>query len=474
MKIGEKRAKLQRTEMGRTAMRPATVVAMCKSGRLDAMAEALCNSASPPILHILSEVNNPGLAEKAKEVIHPVKTDDPDEVAKIVRKINPDFVLIGPEEPLAAGVVDELRKFGIPCVGPTQKLAQLETSKSFTRGLLTKYDIPGNPKYRVFRGLEGIGDCLQTMDSFVVKPDGLTGGKGVKVFGEHLHSAAEAVKYCAEIFKLGQPAVVIEEKLDGEEFSFQSFFDGKHIVHTIPVQDHKRAREGDTGPNTGGMGSYSCADHLLPFLTRDHVHQAGEINRLVGEAVSREIGEEYKGILYGGFMLTKDGLRVIEYNVRFGDPEVMNILPLMQADFVEVCKAIIEGTLDKLTVRFKRQATVCKYVVPKAYPQKSGDDEQITLDAATKVPGLGDRLRMYCAAIRDEDGKLYLTGSRAVAFVGIANTLFEAEKIAEEAASLVEGPVFHRRDIGTAELIQKRVDHMRGIMGEIGRQRATG
>ena len=474
MKTDEKRAKLRRTELGGTAMRPTIVVAMCKSGRLDAMAEALHKSASTVILYILSELNNPGLAAKAKEVIHPVKTDDPDVVAKIVCEINPDFVLIGPEEPLAAGVVDELRKFGIPSVGPTQKLAQLETSKSFTRELLTKYDIPGNPKYRVFRGLEGIADYLQTMDSFVVKPDGLTGGKGVKVFGEHIHSTAEAVKYCAEIFQSGQPAVVIEEQLDGEEFSFQSFFDGKHIVHTIPVQDHKRARDGDTGPNTGGMGSYSCADHLLPFLTRAHVRQAGEINRLVGEAVSRKIGEEYKGILYGGFMLTKDGLRVIEYNARFGDPEVMNVLPLMQADFVEVCKSIIDGTLDKLTVRFGRQATVCKYVVPKAYPQKSGGDEEITLDAAMKAPGLGDHLRMYWAAIRQEGGKLYLTGSRAVAFVGIANTLFEAEKIAEEAASLVEGPVFHRRDIGTAELIQKRVDHVHGIMGEIGRQRATG
>jgi phosphoribosylamine--glycine ligase len=469
MKTGEKRAKLLRAELGRTAMRPITVVAMCKSGRLDAIAEALRNSASPVILYILSEVNNPGLEAKAKEVIHPVKTDNPAEVAKIVRKINPDFVLIGPEEPLATGVVDELLKFGIPCVGPTQKLAQLETSKSFTRKLLTKHNIPGNPKYRVFRGLEGIADHLRTMDSFVVKPDGLTGGKGVKVFGEQIHSIAEAVKYCAEIFESGQPAVVIEEKLDGEEFSFQSFFDGKHIVHTIPVQDHKRARDGDTGPNTGGMGSYSCADHLLPFLTRTHVQQAGEINRLVGEAVSQEIGEDYKGILYGGFMLTKDGLRVIEYNARFGDPEVMNVLPLMQADFVEVCKAIIDGTLDKLTVRFRHQATVCKYVVPKAYPQKSaGGNEEIKLDAAMKVPGLGDRLRMYWAAVGKEGGKLYLTGSRAVAFVGIANTLFEAEKIAEEAASLVEGPVFHRRDIGTAELIQKRVDHMHRIVGEPG------
>jgi phosphoribosylamine-glycine ligase len=151
----------------------------------------------------------------------------------------------------------------------------------------------------------------------------------------------EAIRYCAELFDLGQPAVLIEERLEGEEFSYQSFFDGKHIAHTIPVQDHKRAKEGDSGPNTGGMGSYSCADHLLPFLSRDHVLEAGEINRHVAETASKEIGEEYKGILYGGFMLTKDGLRVIEYNARFGDPEVMNVLPLLQTDFVEVCRAII-------------------------------------------------------------------------------------------------------------------------------------
>jgi phosphoribosylamine--glycine ligase len=461
-------------------MRPTTIVAMCKSGRLDAMAEALRLSAHQVDLYILSEVNNPGLRAKAKEVICPVKTDDRGAVAKIVRDISPDFVLIGPEEPLAAGVVDELRKFGIPCVGPTQKLAQLETSKSFTRELLTKYGIRGNPDYRVFRSLDGISEHLHTIGPFVIKPDGLTGGKGVEVFGEHLHSISETVEYCAELlnaqplFGNRLPAVVIEDKLDGEEFSFQSFFDGKHIVHTIPVQDHKRAKEWDTGPNTGGMGSYSCPDHLLPFLSRDHVRQAGEINRRVGEAVSREIGEDYRGILYGGFMLTKDGLRVIEYNARFGDPEVMNVLPLMDADFVEVCKAIIDGSLDRLTVRFKRQATVCKYIVPEAYPQKSAVNGEIKLDAVMTLPGLNDRLRMYYAAISEKDGKLHLTGSRAVAFVGIADTLFEAEKIAEEAASLVEGPVFHRRDIGTAELIQKRVDHMHQIMGEARRRRAVG
>jgi phosphoribosylamine--glycine ligase len=190
---------------------------------------------------------------------------------------------------------------------------------------------------------------------------------------------------------------------------------------------------------------------------------AAEINRLVGEAVSHEIGEEYKGILYGGFMITKDGLRVIEYNARFGDPEVMNVLPLLETDFVDVCEAIIGGTLDKLTIRFQRKATVCKYVVPADYPDKYPRQEEVKLDAVMKLPSMGDRLRIYYASVLENNGKLYLTGSRAIAFVGIGSTLFEAEKIAEHAASLVAGPVYHRKDIGTADLVQKRIDHIHRI-----------
>jgi phosphoribosylamine--glycine ligase len=446
-------------------------MAICKSGRLHALAEALLNGKTS--LCIMSEVSNPGLSAMTKE-IWVGKTDDVAEVEKCVRAFKPDFVVIGPEEPLAAGVVDKLRKLGIPAVGPAQKLAQLETSKSFTRELLARHNIPGNPEHRVFRTMTGVREYLETMPTFVIKPDGLTGGKGVKVSGEHLHSIAEAVLYCEELFVAGQPAVIIEEKLDGEEFSFQSFFDGKHIVHTIPVQDHKRARPRDTGPNTGGMGSYSCPDHLLPFLSPEDVERAGEINRLVGEKISEDLEEEYKGILYGGFMRTKDGLRVIEYNARFGDPEIMNVLPLMQTDFVDVCRAIIDGTLDQLEIRFKRLATVCKYVVPKNYPQKSTSEEEINVDDVLTLPGFGDRLRMYYASVRQDGQKLLLTGSRAVAFVGIANTLFEAERIAEQAACLVKGPVYHRKDIGTPELIQKRVDNMARITGERGRRRAAG
>ena len=373
----------------------------------------------------------------------------------------PDFVVNGPEETLAMGkgVVDLLRdEFGIPCIGPTKRLAQLEASKSFTRQLLAKHGIPGNPEFRIFSNLIGIESYLKVLRSFVVKPDGLTGGKGVKVSGEHLSSIEEAILYCKELFDVGHPFVVIEEKLDGEEFSLQSFCDGTHVIDMPVVQDHKRAHEGDTGPNTGGMGSYSCEDHSMPFLSRNDLRQASAINKLVAKALLKETGEPYKGILYGGFMATRDGIRLIEYNARFGDPEALNVLSLLRTDFADVCEAIIQGTLDKLPIRFENLATVCKYVVPKGYPEHPVKDELIDWSMVST----SERLKIFEAAVEKvgvATGRL--SGSRAVAFVGIGEDIAEAERIAEAAASAMKGPVYHRKDIGTRELIAKRVAHMR-------------
>jgi phosphoribosylamine--glycine ligase len=377
---------------------------------------------------------------------------------------SPNFVVCGPEEPLSTeeGIVNWLlRKFEIPCIGPTKALSQIESSKSFTRRLLAKYGIPGNPKFRVFSDLNGLEPYLQELGSFVVKPDGLTGGKGVKVFGEHLHSIADAVLYCREVFVEGHTSVVIEEKLDGEEFSLQSFCDGMHVVDMPVVQDHKRARAGDSGPNTGGMGSYSCENHSLPFLSRNDLQQASAINKLVAKALLAETGEPYKGILYGGFIATRDGIRLIEYNSRFGDPEALNVLPLLRTDFAEVCEAMIEGTLDKLPVQFARCATVCKYVVPDGYPEKPVKGAPIDV---SNVPVESDNLRTFFAAVeKGDDGVYRLSGSRAIAFVGIGADVAQAERIAQNAAKTVRGPVYYREDIGTPALIAKRVAHMREL-----------
>jgi len=162
------------------------------------------------------------------------------------------------------------------------------------------------------------------------------------------------VSYCDELFRAGHIAVVIEEQLDGEEFSLQSFCDGTNVVDMVVVQDHKRAGENDTGPNTGGMGSYSCADHRLPFLLPHHVEEASAINAAMADALWKETGQRYKGILYGGFMATQNGIRLLEYNARFGDPETMNVLSIMETDLVDICEAIIEEKLIGCRSPFKK------------------------------------------------------------------------------------------------------------------------
>ena len=301
------------------------------------------------------------------------------------QKEKPDFVIVGPEEPLAEGIVDALQELGIPCVGPIAALAQLESSKAFTRDLVSKHKIPGNPEYKVFRSLEGIDKYLRKLGDYVVKPDGLTGGKGVKLSDAHLFSIQDALHYCEELL-MEHPAVVIEEKLDGEEFSLQSFCDGTHVKDMVIVQDHKRVGEGDTGPNTGGMGSYSCENHSLPFLLPHHVEEASAINKAVAKALFDETGQKYKGILYGGFMVTKNGIRLLEYNARFGDPETLNVLSLLKTDFVDICEAIIEGTLDKLAINFEKRATVCKYIVPNGYPDNPVKQKRMNLARCRKNP----------------------------------------------------------------------------------------
>jgi phosphoribosylamine--glycine ligase len=378
-----------------------------------------------------------------------------------LKHFQPDFVVIGPEGPLDEGFVDLAQcDFGIPCVGPTSTLSKLESSKAYARQLLARHGIPGNPEFRVFDKIGGIEPYLETLGHFVVKPDGLTGGKGVKVSDVHLFSIKEATDYCRDLFHAGHKSIVIEEKLEGEEFSLQSFSDGKHVKHMPIVQDHKRIGIGDTGPNTGGMGSYSCKHGSLPFLDPADVETARRINSLVVQALKRDERQAYKGVLYGGFIATRDGVRLIEYNVRFGDPEALNVLSLLRTDFLDVCQAIINGTLNSLSIDFAKRSTVCKYVVPENYPENPSKNVAVDLSA---LPKESEKLKIFRAAIDEKNGVTYLTGSRAIAFVGIDDELDEAEEICEQAAKTVRGPVYHRSDIGSRELIESKIDHMRRV-----------
>ena len=436
------------------------ILLLGNGAREHAIAEAFDRSPQHVEIFTIGSAVNPKIKELSAEYVVGDATDL-DFVREFALKVKPDFALIGPEAPIAAGVVDMLMENEIPSCSPMRTVARLESSKSFTRDLVAKYQIPGNPKFKVFFDEKGLSEMFDELgDDFVVKADGLMGGKGVKVSGDHLNGREEGLAYARKCLQEGD-RVVVEEKLVGQEFSLMSFCDGVNTIEMPPIQDHKRAYEDDKGPNTGGMGSYSDANHSLPFLRPSDLIEAREITKAVAQALREETGTLFKGIMYGGFIATADGVRLIEYNARFGDPEAMNVLPLLKSDFVEICEATINGTLDQIEagVEFEKKATVCKYVVPNGYPDNPCKGDKITVGDVP--PGV----RVYYASVDQRDDGLYLSGSRAIAFVGVADTLEEAEKLAESAVGAVEGPVFYRKDIGTSQLVQKRIDHMKELRG---------
>ncbi len=385
-----------------------------------------------------------------------------EKVAKFAVDNNIDIAFIGPEAPLGKGIVDELEKNGISCVGPSQSAARIETDKSFMRKLFEDYDIEGSLVYKVFDNYDDVSAFLDDFDrDVVVKPVGLTGGKGVKIVGDHLKDNQEAKEYSKEVIDNamgGFTQVIIEERLIGEEFTIQAFCDGIHLAPMPAAQDHPHAFEGDVGAITGGMGSYSDKGGLLPFLSQDGYDEAVKIMEATLKAIAKE-AEPYKGILYGQFMLTADGPKLIEYNARFGDPEAMNVLPLLKTPLADVCQAIVDGNLDK--VEFNDKASVCKYIVPDGYPETSHAGETIEVDEKA-IEDLG--AKVFYAAVGLEDDEIHLSGSRALGIVASGDSIEEAEKIAEKACACIKGNVYHRSDVGTTDLVNKRVEHMKEIL----------
>jgi phosphoribosylamine--glycine ligase len=425
--------------------------------REHAIAMAFAKSAKKPELICFSGARNPGISELCAEYgIGSIV--DAAEVTTFALKHGATMAVVGPEAPLAAGVADDLWALGISVVGPTKSLARIESSKGFARELLSKYGIAGNPFFQRFDSMDGVEDVLTRYEGrHVIKDDGLAGGKGVKVCGDHLLTMDDSLQFCSELVMLGHPFVV-EEKVEGEEFSLMSFCDGKTLRHMPAVQDHKRAFVGDKGPNTGGMGTYTDADHSLPFLGKEDIVTAQEINEQVAGALKTQCGAPYKGILYGGFMATKEGVKLIEYNARFGDPEALNLLTLLQTDFAEVCRAVADGTLDTTPVEFAHKASVCKYVVPEGYPDTPRKGDEVVLP--TELP---EGVTVFLSAVDVNGGELVATGSRTVAVVGVAETITQAESLCEGVVRQIPGPFFHREDIGTDAALVRRVQHMKAV-----------
>jgi phosphoribosylamine--glycine ligase len=434
------------------------IVLIVGSGaREHAIARALAGSPQQPKLLCFSNARNPGIVSLCSEYGLGSITD-PAAVASFASRQQATLAVIGPEAPLAAGVVDALWAAGIPVVGPTESLARIESSKGFARDLLAKYKIPGNPFFERFTSLDGIEEMLeQYANRHVIKDDGLAGGKGVKVCGDHLLSIADSLAFCRELVEHGHPFVV-EEKVEGEEFSLMSFCDGRTLKHMPAVQDHKRAYDGDKGPNTGGMGTYTDVDHKLPFLSDEDILEAQAINERVAAALAEECSGPYQGILYGGFMATRDGVKLIEYNARFGDPESLNLLTLLETDLLEICRAMVHQTLVDVDVRFSAKASVCKYVVPEGYPDAPRKGDEVRLPE--KLPA---GATMFLSAVDVNDEKLVATGSRTVAVVGTGDTLGDAEAICEQVVRQIPGPFFHRSDIGTDAAIARRIEHMKVV-----------
>ncbi len=422
--------------------------------REHAIAEALCRSREVELLTVMHNYN-PGLIRlSSQHELH--EETDVEFIAEWAQDHAANLAIIGLEDPLDAGLPDVLNDIGIPTVGPRRGPAQVETSKLFTRDLMRRHGILGQVEYHHFTDANSFRKfLLSSSREYALKPIGLTAGKGVKIMGEHFGSVEEAIDYGEKVIRTGiggTSGLIVEERLIGEELTLQTFVDGETVLPMPLVQDFKRALEGDVGPNTGGMGSYSQPDGLLPFITQEERDEALEILRRVIHALKTE-GMLYQGILYGQFMVTDVGIRLIEMNARFGDPEAINVLPLLENDFVVICRAITEGTLRNVDLRFARKATVCKYITPPGYGIKPKLGVPLKIDIP-KIQSLG--VKVYFAKVDLREGQLVTTSSRSIALVGIGDSVEQAEALVEQAVQYVQGDYHIRHDIGKKELLQRK------------------
>lgn len=377
-----------------------------------------------------------------------IKATDINAIKDFAKKNNIDYAIVTPDDPLVAGLVDALEEIKIPCFGPNKNAAIIEGSKVFAKNLMKKYKIP-TAKYETFESYDKAIEYLKTAPMpTVIKADGLALGKGV-IIAETKEKAFDTVKNIMKDKAFGKSGdrIVIEEFLEGVEVSILSFTDGKTVIPMISSMDHKRIGDKDTGLNTGGMGTIAPN----PYYTKEIAKECFDKIFIPTISAMNKEGRTFKGCLYFGLMITKDGAKVIEYNCRFGDPETQVILPLLKSDLLDIMIATTNGNLDKVKVEFENKSAACIIMASEGYPleYKKGFAINIPKDIIERV---------YFAGVKKENEKLLTNGGRVLGITNIADTLDKAIKLSYEDAKQIsfEG-AYYRKDIGEKALLKKEI-----------------
>jgi len=403
---------------------------------------------SPMVEKIYCAPGNGGIAALAECV--PIKATDIDGMVSFAREKKIDLVVVAPDDPLAAGMVDALEEAGIRAFGPVKKAAIIESSKAFSKNLMKKYGIP-TASFEVFDNYDDAVEYLKKADyPAVIKADGLALGKGV-IIANDFNEAEKAVRdmMADKVFGSAGDRIIIEEFLTGPEVSILAFTDGRTIVPMVSSQDHKRAFDNDKGPNTGGMGAFSPS----LFYTEDvGSYCMDNIFRPTIEAMNRE-NRTFKGVLYFGLILTANGPKVLEYNARFGDPETQVVLPRLKNDIIEIFNAVIDEKLDSVKIEWEDNAAVCVILASGGYPVKYRTGFEITgLEDVEKDKSV----LIFHAGTRVENGRYYTQGGRVLGVTAISNTMDSARMKAYNAiAKLNFSGMHYRSDIGIKARIKR-------------------
>jgi phosphoribosylamine--glycine ligase len=393
---------------------------------------------SPKLTKLYALPGNPGTAELAENVSG-ISVDDHSAIIAFCKDKGVDLVFVGPEAPLADGLVDSLSAEGIRCFGPSQAAARIEASKVFAKDFMARHKI-STARYAAFTQLNEALRYLESVEyPIVVKASGLAAGKGV-ILPETDEEAKSALEDMLVNKKFGEAGaeVVIEERMSGQEISLMAFTDGTSVVPMLPAQDHKRLLDGDEGPNTGGMGAYAPA----PVFTSEMMSEA--VEKVLKPAVSgmKSEGNPFIGVLYAGLMLTSNGIRVLEFNCRFGDPETQAVLPLLDTDLVEIAEACVDGRLKEVDIRWKGGAAVCVVLANKGYPEKAEGGKPVTIGE------LPENVICFHAGTKMDDGKLVTAGGRVFGLTAWADGI---ESAVREVYATIENVKFegmqYRQDV---------------------------